>query len=188
VNLRKESQGDQKAADSIQARLIRELKLRSYDVVVDDDRSGEAADVIAIRRVTEDDSRHVIEVEFYHCKFSSEDSPGARIGDLYEVCGQAQKSVSWMSSGMKRTDLFTHLLKRAAAAASRRDCYEVGDRHELQSIRDMSQFSEIRLSIFIVQPGLSKARVSSSQLELLSVTETYLFETYQLPFGVIASA
>jgi len=39
----------------------------------------------------------------------------------------------------------------------------------------------------IVQPGLSKAQVSREQLELLSVTETYLMETYRLPFGVIAS-
>ncbi len=167
--------------------MIRELKARAYDVIVDDDRSGEAADVVAIRLVENVDTQTVIEVEFYHCKFSSDDTPGARVKDLYEVCGQAQKSVSWMKSGLKRTDLFTHLLRRAAADAERRDRYEVGDRHRLQSIREMSQFCEMKLSIFVVQPGLSKAKVSSPQLELLSVAETYLFETYQLSFGVIAS-
>lgn len=51
----------------------------------------------------------------------------------------------------------------------------------------MSQSCEMKLAIFIVQPGLSKRRVSSSQLELLSVAETYRLETYQLPFAVIAS-
>jgi hypothetical protein len=187
VNIRKESQGDEKAADSIQGRVIRELKRREYDVIVDDDRSGEAADIVAIRLMKVGDSPAIIEVEFYHCKFSSASAPGARIGDLYEVCGQAQKSVRWTSSGVKRADLFTHLLRRAGREIERRDRYELGDSHKLQTIRDMSHACEMKMRIFVVQPGLSKAAVSLSQLELLSVTETYLFETYQLAFGVIAS-
>lgn len=52
----------------------------------------------------------------------------------------------------------------------------------------MSRLCPVTLKIYIVQPGLSKAQASAEQLELLSVTETYLMETYRLPFGVIASA
>jgi hypothetical protein len=46
---------------------------------------------------------------------------------------------------------------------------------------------QVSLNIYIVQPGLSKAKVTNDQLELLSVTENYLLETYKLPFGVIAN-
>jgi hypothetical protein len=41
--------------------------------------------------------------------------------------------------------------------------------------------------IFIVQPGLSKSRIETGQLDLLAVTELYLQETYAMEFGVIAS-
>ena len=53
-----------------------------------------------------------LEVEFYHCKFSLEEKPGARIDDLYQVCGQAQKSIHWMRTPETKTDLLTHLLRR----------------------------------------------------------------------------
>ena len=39
----------------------------------------------------------------------------------------------------------------------------------------------------VVQPGLSKARATREQLGLLSATENYLQETFQIPFAVIAS-
>jgi hypothetical protein len=130
-----------------------------------------------------------IEVELYHCKFSMETTPGARIKDLYEVCGQAQKSIFWMSSPEKRTDLFTHLLRRES---HRRDSnqvsrYERGDHDLLQIIREISRLTPVTFSVFIVQPGVSKVAISSEQLLLMNVTETYLWETYQIPFAVIAS-
>jgi hypothetical protein len=52
----------------------------------------------------------------------------------------------------------------------------------------MSRLHPMELKVFIVQPGLSKGKATRDQLELLSVTENHLMETYQLPFGVIASA
>ena len=87
VDKRRESQGDAKLASSIQARVIRELTPRGYDVIVDDDGSGEAADVVAIRRVGTAETPESIDVEFYHCKYSHEQEAGARIADLYELCG-----------------------------------------------------------------------------------------------------
>ena len=114
VNIQKESQGEAKAYDSIQARVIRELQNSDYDIIFDDDGKGEAADVVTISRDDDRNNPSSIEVEFYHCKFSIDAQPGQRIKDLYEVCGQAQKSISWMSTLDKRTDLFTHLLRREA--------------------------------------------------------------------------
>lgn len=31
----------------------------------------------------------------YHCKYSHGEHPGARVSDLYEICGQAEKSIMW---------------------------------------------------------------------------------------------
>ena len=49
----------------------------------------------------------------------------------------------------------------------------------------MSYTTRITMKIVVVQPGVSKAAISDSQLRLLSVTENYLTETYQLPFRVV---
>ena len=161
-----------------------------YDMIIDDDGKGEAADVVTIELVGNAAAPSRIDVEFYHCKYSQAAAAGRRIEDLYEVCGQAQKSIAWMSSHEKRTDLFTHLLRREARrqeveGASR---YEKGDGELLLTIREMSRLCPVSLKIYIVQPGLSRAQATPEQLELLSVTDTYLMETYRLPFGVIASA
>ena len=114
VDIRKESQGEQKEPDSIQAKVIRTVMNGDYDMIIDDDGKGEAADVVTIELVGNAAAPSRIDVEFYHCKYSQAAAAGRRIEDLYEVCGQAQKSIAWMSSHEKRTDLFTHLLRREA--------------------------------------------------------------------------
>ncbi len=52
----------------------------------------------------------------------------------------------------------------------------------------MSRVSPVRIRIAVVQPGLSKQDASPAQLELLAVTENYLLETYNIPFGVMGSS
>ena len=188
VDLRKEAQGAAKDRESIQFRVIAALKERGRDVVFDDDGSGEAADVVSVQVMDERSARRWIEVEFHHCKYSKRE-PGQRIKDLYEVSGQAQKSIRWMYSHEKQTELFTHLLRRDANTVGRGKPtrFEVGNRERLQVIREMSRSCPVKLSIYVVQPGLSKANATTEQLELLSVTENHLIETYQLPFVVIAN-
>ena len=189
TNIRKESQGKQKEQDSIQAKVINELRGRDFQMIIDDDGSGEVADVVAVQLVGSPASPSQINVEFYHCKYSLESTPGQRIEDLYAVCGQAQKSVAWMCSPDKRVDIFTHLLRREARRRELNSTsrYEVGDDDLLHAIREMIRMTFMTLKIFIVQPGVSKSRVTNSQLELMSVTENYLSETYQIPFGIITS-
>lgn len=187
IDLRVESQGVEKRADSIQYRVIQELKARDYAIVFDDDGAGEAADIVAVK--IEDGARgRAIVVEFYHCKYSKQEA-GKRIKDLYEVCGQAQKSIQWMANEDKKTELFTHLLRRDAKRKARREKsrIEIGDSAKLVAVREMSRTLPVKLGIFIVQPGLSRSNATTEQLELISVTENYLMETYQLPFLFIAS-
>ncbi|WP_325099419.1 hypothetical protein [Burkholderia contaminans] len=190
VDIKKEAQGATREADSIQYKVIEDLKAANlYDVIYDDDGSGESADVVGIK-VTEEDSRTTIAVDFYHLKYSQESTAGSRVGDLYEVCGQAQKSISWLQNQLRHTELFIHLLRRdpkirKGVAFSR---YQTGDREMLAAIRNQSRTAALKLRVFIVQPGLSRSKVSPEQLSLLSVTENFLLETYGVPFGVIGSA
>lgn len=91
INIRKESQGVQRDADSIQADAIRVLReTRDFEIIFDDDDANEIADIVCLKR----EGKELV-IEFQHCKFSSTDAAGARVKDLYEVCGQAQKSIKW---------------------------------------------------------------------------------------------
>jgi superfamily II DNA or RNA helicase len=158
IDLAVESQGLGKRPDSIQGRVILNLRDYGYDIVFDDDGPGESADVVAVRLETQGRSR-ALAVDFYHCKYSL-GPPGGRIGDLYEVCGQAQKSIHWVSNDNKRTELFTHLLRREAKRQKlqRPSRIESGDLNTLRSMREMSRTVPVNLRIFIVQPGLSRSK------------------------------
>jgi superfamily II DNA or RNA helicase len=181
TRIRVESQGVQRDPQSIQFRVIAEMKKKGFSVLFDDDDHGESADVVGI--LEQDDH---IEVEFWHCKFALADQPGSRIKELYEVCGQAQKSVRWLE---KPRDLFTHLMRREPRRylGQQTTRYEIGTEKDLLRIREKADSQPVRLRVFIVQPGLSKNAASQDQLELLAVTENYLLETFAVPFGVVGS-
>lgn len=190
IDLSKESQGLQKLANSIQARAIRELLQRDYDAIVDDDSSGEAADIVCIKVLGGVDSPTGIEVDLFHCKYSHGVQPGARIGDLYEVCAQAQKSIWWASTPEKKTDLFTHLMRRESARVAKGDAsrIEKGSLDLLKKVREISRIHPVIFAISIIQPGISTGGVSVDQLQLLGVTENHLWEMFQIKLSVIASA
>ena len=165
----KEPQGVEKDPNSVQAKAIRELKVRNYHVIVDDHGKGEAADIVAIRLDGDTAAPSCIDVEFYHCKKSLEPTPGSRIDDLYDVCGQAQKSIIWMSSPEKKTDLFTHLLRRESlrqrAGTSSR--YETGDEELLLTIREMSRLCPVSLKIYILSnPASQKTKPHATNWNL----------------------
>jgi superfamily II DNA or RNA helicase len=177
-----ESQGHQRNSSSIQYRVIRELEKRDDLVVIfDDDDKGESADVVAICE-SED---HVI-VEFWHCKYATDSQPGARIGELYELCGQAQKSIRWIE---KQKDLFSHLMRREPRVRQGVEVtrFERGAKEDLLRIREKSEMQRVLLKIVLVQPGISKEQVSRAQLELMAVTENYLMETFAIPLRVVTS-
>jgi hypothetical protein len=165
VNIKKESQGESRQHGTVQYRLIEQLQRDStYEVIFDDDGAGEAAVVVAVR-VQTDGERSTIEVEFYHCKYALGE-PGGRVDDLYVVCGQAQRSICSLSTHERRTELFTHLLKRDAMRTSkgRSSRFERGDVTSLIRIRDMSRRSEFKLRVAVVQPGLSIAAATEVSL------------------------
>lgn len=187
INIRKESQGITKDADSIQHKVIQELLSDDYEVIINDDGKGEAADVVAIRVVESEDGPSYIEANLYHCKFSEDTTPGARITDLYEVCGQAQRSAHWKEDPYR---FLSHFLRREPMRRSGREVsrFERGSKADMDKIIKMSDLYDLRFNIFVVQPGVSKAGISPEQRKLLAVTESYLLETLEIPFRVITSA
>lgn len=185
INLGKESQTVNKETDSIQYRVIQETLKDAhdpqYDVVFNDDDSYESADVVGIK-ITEEK----LIIDFYHCKFSQDSTPGARVEDLYAVCGQAQKSVHWRDNIQSLID---HLILREVSRQKKGlvSRFEKGGLEKLEEIRNKVPYLIPEFSITVVQPGLSKNQASNSQLELLAVTENYLKETHAINLEVIAS-
>lgn len=182
INIKKESQGNEKRKDSIQYKVIENLlKKIDYSVVFDDDNSGEIADVIGII-----EGKNRIVFELYHCKFSKGKKPGSRVGDLYEVCGQAEKSVSWKQDPVA-------IINRMILREQRRlrnegpSRIEKGSLRKLNEIKNKLRIYDYDMSIFIVQPGVDSKAISPDMNELLCNTKLYLMETYGIPFKLICS-
>lgn len=182
VDIRVESQGLEKKQDSIQYCVINHLKNKNaYDVIFDDDNSGEIADIVTIK--IKDDS---VEFEFYHCKYSHEEKPGHRIADLYEVCGQAEKSVEWKQDMLKVID---RMIKRENSRinAAKTSRFEIGDYDVLGEIKNRLKVYPATLKIYIVQPGVNGSTITEDMHQVLMASKTYLQETYGIELGIICS-
>lgn len=101
----RESRGSANHLDSIQSRMLVDLAADDWGVLLDDDGPGEAADIVALHA-----RDGVLAIRLLHCKYAGGE-PGARIGDLYEVCGQAQKSPRRRNQDAQ--PLFDHLATSA---------------------------------------------------------------------------
>ena len=189
VDLKKESQKEFKFSDSIQFHVIRELDKvghdPEYDVIFDDDTAYEAADVVCLKVAGDR-----LMVDLFHCKFSSELNAGARVADLYAVCGQAQSSTHWkgdVAALLEHLRLREIKFQRNTNGISR---FERGDMTRLREIIREARYLNADFRIFIVQPGLSKSKAARNQSirDLLATTELALQTTYGIPLTVIGSA
>lgn len=184
VNLSNESQGvNPKIKDSIQYRVIQELRKQDWDIIYDDDYSGEIADVITIKLL--DDS---IKVALFHLKFALDGVVSNQIKNLYEVCGQAQKSIHWKYK--EGNDFFNHLLRRQTKSKNGIECsrIEKGTPEELEKLLLIAKRKmPMKFEIFIVQPSISKNNPSIEILTLLGVTENYTKDIAQIDLNIICS-
>jgi len=152
-----------------------------YDVVFDDDSAGEIADIVALKFAGD-----YLFVHLFHCKYAKSQTPGVRVGDFYEVCGQAQKSVYWRTEVKK---LFERLKLREAKRLKKYGIsrFSKGNLQKLDELRRRSRFLEPKFHIYIVQPGLKVKDVDTEVLDLLGATELYLREAFDVPLTIIAS-
>lgn len=177
IDLTVESQGVARRPDSIQARVIAHVdSLADWDVILDDDGTGEVADVVAMR--ADDDCLHV---HLVHCKWVGGGAPRAQVADLYEVCGQAQKSAQWRRNVAA---MLQRLIRRERERVERHGASGIvkGNAQTLYRLIDVARLRRPMFKISIAQPGLSKQNVSSAQLELLASTQTYVAETAHASF------
>jgi len=62
-----------------------------------------------------------------------------------------------------------------------------GDMEQLMNLKKFSRYAKSNFAVTIVQPGLSKAKVTTGITQLLGCTENYLIKTTNAPFKVICS-
>ncbi|WP_097257057.1 DEAD/DEAH box helicase [Streptomyces sp. Ag109_G2-15] len=184
VDLSKESQKPVRRTDSIQYYMSAHLQATgSFDVLLDDDGSGEAADLVGLRV----EGRY-LDVTLVHCKYSSKPAPGTRLKDLYEVCGQAMRGAKWRRHNA--LPLLDHLHGRAVQYARRTggvSPYEVGGPKELFAIRDQARLLRPRFHTIIAQPGLQARKATDEQLLLLAGAEKFVRDTSAGDFTVYCS-
>ena len=185
VDISKEAQQvEPKRTDSIQYHVIHLLKEeKDFDIIYDDDYSGEIADVLALK-LHEDK----LKVNLYHLKFATEGKVSNSIKNLYEVCGQAQKSIHWKHKEGK--EFINHLLRRETKTRKNASCsrLEKGTPNDLEDLLSIvKQKIPVEYEIFIVQPGISKANASNGILTLLGVAENYIREIAGIKTTVITS-
>lgn len=182
VDITKESiwKGDEKRENSIQGHVAERYVEAGFDVVFDDDASGEAADLVCMKQ--RDDH---IQLVLVHCKFSGGDTPGERVKDVVEVSSQAVRSARWT---YKFVPLCQHIKAREGSLATeaRPSRFLKGSLPDLNRLIKFHRFNPMRAEIVVVQPGLSKARRTKDQSIVLAAALTYLKETVGIDLGIIS--
>jgi len=178
VDIKSESQGKSRNKHSIQYATIHNIVDQSSDIIFDDDGPGEIADVVGIKIDLE---KRTIIIHLYHCKFSERDFPGGRVNDLYEVCGQSEKSIIWNDNPLA---LVNRMIERENKRLKDHDDTRI-EKGDIQTIHMLKQMLtsgfKTEFEISIVQPGVSIEKITPPMKQILFATESYLKETYEIP-------
>ncbi|HDR4709775.1 TPA: DEAD/DEAH box helicase family protein [Bacillus paranthracis] len=186
VNIQVESQYKNgtysKRKNSIQYNVIKELdKTGNYSIIFDDDDAGEIADIVTI---AERDKS--VQIKFFHCKYAHGKNAGKRVNDLYEVCGQADKSVFWKQNiiGMIERMIYR---ERERIKKNRPSRFEKGDVLTLNKIRNKLLIQPAELQIIIVQPGVKGTELTNDMHSILSTSYSYCMDTFSVPLKLICT-
>jgi superfamily II DNA or RNA helicase len=143
---------------SIQEYMMKQLVDKGAKVVFNDDNSGESADIVAIFH-----NENVIKFELVHCKYSKQKS-GARVNDLYEVCGQAIISLRYK---WKPEELLKHLERRNGMGSLKDKRFYHGSAHDIDGIRKALRYTDVKFEFAIAQPGVNSTSISDDMMTLL---------------------
>lgn len=164
---------------SIHEYIIEQAKL-DYDVVFYDHASLEIADVLAFKKG---------KVQFWHCKKQNNSKPNCNITDVYEVCGQAVKSVIWSNRKL--------LINQICNRADQNNSSIKLKKGDLKTIRDILESFDnpiLPVDITIVHPGLKSQNLDHIQKMaferiklLLSGANSYLTEVSSCKLLVMCS-
>lgn len=168
--------------DSIQAHVGQHYVDADFDVVFDDDASGEAADLVCMK----EHSDH-IQLVFVHCKYAGGKNAGERVKDVVEVCSQAVRCAKWNG---RFAQLCQHLASRneTLKTEGRSSRFLAGSTRSLSELRRLSRFKEVRPQVIIAQPGLSKSKRSAEQSIVIAAASSYLKETIGVDLDILCDA
>jgi hypothetical protein len=158
---------------SIHERVRQTLIAGFAPVIIYDHGKGEIADFVTL----EEDGDSTV-FHLYHCKGSGGPVAGARIDDVYEVAGQAQKSVVWATLSKIQARLTARRTKRV---------FLRGSEQEIADLLDRAKARRREFVISIVQPGISKVQLNPVMAECLGATSAHLIGSGIKQLEVIAS-
>lgn len=183
VDLSKESQHSAPyETDSIQYYMSQNI-WDQYEYLIDDDGSGEIADLVGINN-----AERVIDITLFHLKYAKGGKISKSIENLYQVCGQAQKSVRWKYIGGYK--VFDHILRRNEKKEQKGKSSSLlkGNIKDIIKLREeASNKKELRFHVVIVQPGMSKSECTHEMKILLGNTVRVLHEMANIDCRVICS-
>lgn len=180
VNIRVESQGfDEPIKHSIQYRVIRMIE-DDYDLIFNDDDSNEISDIVGIKLTDEK-----ILVSLYHCKYADSSLPNASIDNFYDVCGQAVKAIRKIENQQAFFQQLKHRETRKGKSGKTR--IVKGDSSTLNKLQSQARILKVEFETYIVQPGLSKDKITNDIRILLGSSELFLRQTHNIPLFVWCS-
>ena len=162
--MRLESGPQQGDRHSIHSFIETRLAASESSVVYYDHGSGEVADFVAF---TGENGQ--ITVALFHCKRAGGEAPGDRVNDLYEVCGQALKSVVYADPARLFKQIAGRYDRRAGASR-----FIKGDLNILRQLVQSHRRPDFRFEMVVVQPGIARQQLSERSANLLSATSDHL--------------
>lgn len=184
VSLEKESQGlPPYRTDSIQYYFSQYI-MGKFDIIYDDDGSGEIADLIGIK-----DEESAIHAYLYHLKYAHGGKVSNQISNFYEVCGQAQKCLKW-NDKEKNKEFFSHLMAREIKRYNGQSNSRIlkGSKEMLENLSNQVNWKKkLVLHLFIVQPSLSRSNPSEDILNLLGTVSSYIKDISNIDLKVYCS-
>jgi len=182
IPLNQESMGKAQARDTIQYHTFEQIQ-DEYPLIFNDDGAGEAGDLVAFKDVSDTE----ICLTLVHCKNAVGGRISSNIDNFYTVCGQAQKSIAVKHGGLKKLslDLRRRHEKWSLDGSSR---LLKGDLKTLAYFVDKSRKARLRFEVVIVQPGISRSKLTPDIAKLLGTTELFLKRTTEADFRVVGSA
>lgn len=185
IDISVESQTVLKLKHSVQYFTIQKI-MNEYDLIFDDDDAGEVADIVAIKNIN--DTKLIIDL--FHCKYCPKSKrggtpqPGARIDDVYQVVGQAEKSVKWFAD-QERLILRLMERERERLKQGKASRIDKGKFEDLINLAKIARYADFQLGIAIVQPAISKEKMSDDQLTVIGATAAYIEEISGVKLRVI---
>ena len=149
---------------SIQDTIEKYLKENEQNTyILFDHGSGEIADYIAIQ-----ENADQLIVRLFHVKKKSATGYNSSMGDIYEVAGQAVKSITWLTTKGKFADKVYYRHSAGHCIPVRGDFREC-----IRALRDAGK--QLTAFIVIVQPSLSRSVVMPEKVqEVLAAASTYI--------------